>query len=86
MFYLYFLQSLDKNHFYIGVTLNLEERLAKHNKGFTKSTKPFCPWRIIYTENLNSRKDAMKREYYLKSPQGYKEKKLIIDKFGLKLI
>ncbi len=81
MFHLYILQSLDKNHFYIGVTSSLEERLTKHNRGYAKSTKPFRPWRIIYTENFNSKEGAMRREYYLKSPQGYKEKQLIINKF-----
>lgn len=84
MFYLYVLQSLDKNHFYIGVTASLEKRLAKHNKGYSKSTKPFIPWRLIYKEDFSSKEVAMKREYYLKSAKGYREKKKIFEQYKIK--
>ena len=51
---------------YIGWTNNLKRRLLKHNLGvgakFTRGRK----WRIIYSESLNSKSEAMKREYQLK--------------------
>jgi putative endonuclease len=82
MYYLYILQSNDRAHYYIGATKNLSNRLAQHNNGNSKSTKPYRPWLIIYSEEYNTKQDAMKREYYLKSPKGYLEKKKIFNKSG----
>ncbi len=77
MFWVYMLQNYRKNHYYIGVTSNLKTRLVKHNNGSTKSTKPYRPWRIIYTETFETKEEAMKREFFLKSPQGYQAKRAI---------
>ncbi len=78
MYYLYILKSLNNKSFYTGVTKDLEQRLENHNKGGTRSTKPFRPWKIVYVEKFNSKKGALKREFYLKSPKGYLEKKGIL--------
>ena len=71
-FILYILQSAKSDKLYIGQTQNLEERLNRHNKGYSKSTKYGIPWEIIYTEQFPTRSGARKREKYLKdlkSPQ-----------------
>ena len=51
---------------YIGWTINLKRRILKHNLGvgakFTRGRK----WKILYTETLNSKNEAMRREYQLK--------------------
>ena len=51
---------------YIGWTINLKRRILKHNLGvgakFTRGRK----WKILYTETLNSKSEAMRREYQLK--------------------
>ncbi len=78
MYYVYILKSLSSGKFYTGVTKNIEKRLLNHNKGGTRSTKPFKPWKIVYTEKFVDKKQAYKREYYLKSPNGYLEKKSIL--------
>ena len=76
---LYFLQSLKKESFYVGISHDPEARLNdRHNKKKVKSTKNLAPWVIIYTENHNSHKEARKREKYLKSYGGVKEKREII--------
>jgi putative endonuclease len=80
MYYLYILKSIRAGRFYTGVTKNIEERLKNHNKGGTKSTKPFKPWKIVYKEDFTDKKLAFKREHYLKSPKGYLEKKSILSK------
>ncbi|OGK63127.1 hypothetical protein A2334_04700 [Candidatus Roizmanbacteria bacterium RIFOXYB2_FULL_38_10] len=80
MYYVYILKSGVVNRFYIGVTSNLEKRIKDHNAGWTKSTKPFRPWKIIYKEKFEEKKKAYKREFYLKSPKGYLEKKSIQSK------
>ena len=51
---------------YVGWTKDLKERLRKHNSGKgAKSTKG-RKWKIIYHEIFNSKKKALRREYYLK--------------------
>lgn len=57
----------------------MEKRLSEHNRGYTKSTKPYRPWKIVYTEKFKSKSEACKREFYLKHPQGYLEKLRIIE-------
>ena len=66
-FVLYILQSSKSGNLYIGQTQNLEDRLDRHNKGYSKSTKFDVPWEIIYTEEFATRSEAMKREKYLKN-------------------
>jgi len=80
-YYVYFLLSLKDNNFYIGYTnLQPEKRLAEyHNKGIVKSTKPRIPFILCYYEIYRDKNSAYKREYYLKSPKGYKEKIKIIN-------
>jgi len=43
-----------------------EIRLAKHNQGKVKSTRPFRPWKIVYYEAYQSEEDAVDREKALK--------------------
>ena len=81
-YFVYFLKSKNKERFYIGCTNNLEKRLKEHNLGKTKSTKPYIPWKIFYSEEFVDKKDAYKREWHLKHPKGYLEKLRIIEKHG----
>ena len=68
------------NGYYIGCTsVGLVQRLKKHNAGHVKSTKPRRPWKLIYWEEYYDKHEAFKRESFLKHPQGYLEKRKIID-------
>ncbi|MEK7553587.1 MAG: GIY-YIG nuclease family protein [Patescibacteria group bacterium] len=78
----YILKSYFKERYYIGCTVNLEKRLNEHNIGKTKSTKPYLPWEIIYSESFTNKREAYKREWHLKHPKGYLEKLEIIKKYG----
>ncbi|HPT66080.1 MAG TPA: GIY-YIG nuclease family protein [Candidatus Woesebacteria bacterium] len=80
MYYVYVLLNWNKKHWYIGSTQNFESRLKHHNDGYTFSTKPYRPWKIVHLEKFDSRKEAFKREMFLKSPSGYKEYLSIKDK------
>lgn len=68
MYYVYVLKS--PKQFYIGSTSDLRNRFAQHQAGQTKSTKGRGPWKIIYFEASISKKDALKRERYLKTAWG----------------
>lgn len=82
MYFVYILRSLKTNRYYIGSSSDVEKRLSMHNYGSTHSTKPYRPWVIIYTETFPTRSAAEKREWFLKHPPGWLEKKRIIAQYG----
>jgi putative endonuclease len=82
MYFLYILQSKKTLRHYIGHTANVENRLQQHSQGGTRSTKPYRPWRLIYAEQFENKTDAAKREWHLKHPAGYLEKRRIIEQYS----
>jgi putative endonuclease len=65
-YYVYILQSENDNSFYKGFSRNPAERLVQHNNGETQSTKHLIPWKLVYVEQMPSKKDAIIREKNLK--------------------
>ena len=80
-YYVYVLQSEKDHQFYVGFTKNIQRRLIEHNKGKNKSTKCGIPWKLIYKEKHKDRISARKREKFLKSYSGVKEKREIIKNY-----
>lgn len=77
MFYVYVLKSLVTERCYIGHTAELEKRLAEHNRGKTRSTKGYLPWKVVYTEKFETKSEAFRREQEIKSfKSGLKFKEL----------
>ncbi len=70
MYYVYVLQSLKDNMFYVGYTNNLKKRYHEHEEGNVFSTKSRLPIKLIYYEACINRKDAIHREKYLKTSWG----------------
>ena len=70
MRYVYILQSMDAEHFYIGMTDDLRARLAKHNAGEVTHTSKFGPWRMKTYVAFSDEAQAVEFERYLKSPSG----------------
>ncbi len=66
MFTVYILYSESIQKYYTGQTQNLENRIAEHNSGETKSIKNGIPWNIIYTIEVPTRKEAMQLENKIK--------------------
>mgnify|MGYP001387541362 CR=1 FL=1 len=74
-YYVYMLKSLGKKSVtYVGYTNNLKKRIDLHNtsKGakFTRGRK----WKLIYMEKLNTKKEAISREYYIKNNRNIRNK------------
>ena len=67
---MYVIQSDADGRFYVGITGNMALRIRQHNKGMTKSTKGYRPWRLVFSELYETRIEARKREIYLKSGIG----------------
>jgi len=70
MFFVYLLKSKKDNKLYTGSTNNLKSRLLRHNKGLVIATRNRRPLKLIYYEACLSRKDAYRREMYLKTSWG----------------
>ena len=71
MFTVYILYSEKFNKIYIGYTSNLTERILSHNELGTKGwTIRYRPWKIIYTEEYNTKTEVLHREKNLKSGRG----------------
>jgi putative endonuclease len=81
MFFVYFLYSKIKNNIYVGCTNNLERRFKEHQNGFVQSTKNRRPLELIYNEKYATLCLARRRENYLKSLYGARERKKIAEKF-----
>jgi putative endonuclease len=68
--YVYILESLDSNHFYVGITDDLRARLAKHNAREVPHTSKYGPWRIKTYIAFSDEKQAVAFEKYLKTASG----------------
>jgi putative endonuclease len=58
MYCVYIIKSESGNHYYIGHSENVKNRLMQHNSGLVKSTKRYIPWEIIYTEEYGTKSEA----------------------------
>lgn len=66
MYYVYYIKSINTDFSYIGSTPDLKKRLIDHNSGKNQSTKFYKPFRLIYYEAYQDKRDAINREYKLK--------------------
>lgn len=69
-YYVYILNNKSKNFIYIGYSEDLQQRVKEHNDGGSKSTKPYLPLELIHYEAYRNKKDAKRREGYLKTNRG----------------
>lgn len=70
MVWVYAISSVVRNYIYVGMTKDVDTRLARHNKGREKITKPYAPFQLIFTEVCANRVKAREREKYWKSGIG----------------
>ena len=68
MKYVCILESLlDTEHFYTGITDDVDARLSKHNSGAVTHTAKYRPWRIKSYIAFTNEDRAFAFERYLKS-------------------
>ena len=67
MWYLYILKCRN-NSYYTGITTDIPTRIDKHNSGKgAKYTRTHRPVRLVYFEELETEREARKRESEIKS-------------------
>lgn len=77
-FFVYIIRYADKS-FYVGVTDNIERRFQEHSEGRGgRHTRLHKPEKIVFTENFDNKKDALKRERQLKGWSHIKKEKFIL--------
>jgi putative endonuclease len=69
-YYVYALHNKEKDFLYVGYSEDLPKRIKAHNDGKSKSTKHFRPLTLAHYEAYINKKDAKRRELYLKSTKG----------------
>lgn len=69
-YYVYILHSLYKDFIYVGYSEDLKTRIIAHNCGKVRSTKFYVPLELIHYEAYINKKDAKRREMYLKTSKG----------------
>ncbi len=66
----------DRTITYVGWTLDLERRLAEHNRQAKKSRGAKATrgrvWTLVYAEKHRTRRKAMAREYALKQDRAFR--------------
>ena len=72
MYYCYILRSLKDGSFYYGSTKNIDARLKEHNSGKVRYTKGHLSYVIHYREECETRSEAVQRERFFKTIDGYK--------------
>ena len=70
-YYVYMLSDVaTRTHHYVGMTEDIEKRLAKHNAGQVPHTSKFAPWIIDAAIAVRNKTIAAQLERYFKSGSG----------------
>ena len=77
-YYVYILTNENNNVMYVGVTNNLQRRVYEHKTGvFEGFTKKYRVHKLVYFENCQDVRDAIRREKQLKKWSREKKNKLV---------
>jgi putative endonuclease len=69
-YFVYVLKSSKDQRYYIGSTSNVAARVGFHNAGRQRSTKHRTPFALVYSEQLNTKEEALAREKQIKRYKG----------------
>jgi putative endonuclease len=76
-YHVYALASTKHDWIYVGMTEDVNRRLEEHQKGYEKTTKPYRPFVLIFTEVCEDRIAARQREKYWKGASGKRKLRFI---------
>ena len=71
MYYVYIIQSVKDNSYYVGSTEDLKRRLQEHNRGRVRYTSSKMPYELVYYCAFQIKKKAIDFEKYLKQGSGF---------------
>jgi putative endonuclease len=85
MAYTYILFSEKLNKYYVGSTLDVNQRLSRHNRGTEKFTSTGIPWKIVYVEQCDTVSLSRKREIEIKKKKSRKYIEWLIQNKSLRI-
>lgn len=69
--FVYILKSIgEPREYYVGITSNMQARLADHNAGCSSHTADHRPWRTLVVIEFDEEEPALEFERYLKTGSG----------------
>ena len=68
--HVYILLNETKTRTYTGVADDVDKRLGEHNAGRVKSSIPYRPYNVIYTESFKTLSETRQKEKFYKSAIG----------------
>lgn len=72
MFKVYIIYSAFLDRYYVGSTANIEDRIFRHKNSGSKSTKSASDWELVYSEEFDTRSEAVMREREIKGKKSRK--------------
>jgi putative endonuclease len=70
IWFVYVIHSATSGKLYTGISTSPRRRLVQHNGTSSglgaKATRAGRPWRLVHTEPMDSKSDALKREHAIK--------------------
>jgi putative endonuclease len=77
----YLIKSTRSESYHIGISKNVEKRIAEHNSGKLKTTSKNKPYTLVYKKEHESYEEARKHEKWLKK-KNRKYKKSLEDHYN----
>ena len=68
----YILYSARIDTYYVGSTMDIIDRLKRHNSGRSTYTRRGIPWVIVYQKKYSTKAKAYQAELYIKSQKSRK--------------
>jgi putative endonuclease len=62
MYYVYVLESLIDGDFYKGSSVDYVKRTEEHNRGENQYTRSKMPWKLIFAQQFETKKEALIQE------------------------
>jgi putative endonuclease len=81
MYYVYIIYSQKIKKLYIGYSVNLKERMIRHNSGRSKFTSKGMPWMLVHYQGFLEKEDARDEELFLKTGRGRERIKYLLNSF-----
>ena len=66
MYYVYIIESLIDGDYYKGSTADYTKRVEQHNRGESSFTKTKLPWKLVFLQAFDTKREALIREKQLK--------------------
>ena len=80
MWKVYIIYSEKIDRYYNGITDDIDWRLERHNLGWGRYTKRGIPWKVVYTEECDTKSEALMREREIKNRKSKKYIETLIKK------